>query len=287
MTRKGRNRGKADQDEEPTVNNKTKITLTPEQETLLIPLYAKAQPENPLFFDPKARDILSRVDYDFSRLRMPYKTVVLICQRAKKLDATTRAFLAEHPGGVVLHLGCGLDSRFWRVDNGQVEWYDLDMPPVIELRRQFYPEAERYHLIASSVTDLAWVDAIAAAGCPVLVVAEGLLMYLDEANVKRLFLRLREVFPGCRLIADVFSRMAARSATRHPSLKQTGASIGWGIDDPREVEGWVRGIRLLEEWYFTQDPDLDRLSLGYRLAYKLAGAFKMVQRAHRIVYYQL
>jgi len=232
------------------VNEKAKMTLNPEQETLLIPLYAKAQPENPLFFDPIAEDILSRVDYDFSRLRVPYKTVVLICQRAKKLDAVARAFLAEHGNGVILHLGCGLDSRFWRVDDGQVEWYDLDMPPVIELRRQFYAEQERYHLIASSVTDLDWTNAVATVNRPVLIVAEGLLMYLDEANVKRLFLRLREVFPGCRLIADVFSRMTARSAAKHPSLKQTGASLGWGIDEPRELESWAPGIRLLEEWYF-------------------------------------
>jgi O-methyltransferase involved in polyketide biosynthesis len=119
------------------------------------------------------------------------------------------------------------------------------------------------------------------------MVAEGLLMYLDEADVRRLLLRLREAFPGCRLVADVFSRMTARSATRHPSLKQTGAAIGWGIDDPQEIAAWAGGIRLLEEWFFTQDPDLDRLSLGYRAAYRLAGAFKMVQRAHRIVYYQL
>ena len=266
---------------------KTRVTLTPEQKTLLIPLYAKAQPENPLFFDPHARDILNQVDYDFARLRVPYKTIVLLCQRAKKLDAATRAFLVEHPNGVVLHLGCGLDSRFWRVDNGQVEWYDLDMPLVIELRQQFYADHERYHLIASSVTDLEWVDRVVAAGRPVLVVAEGLLMYLGEADVKRLLLRLREAFPGCRLIADVFSRLTARSAARHPSLKQTGASIGWGIDDPREVEGWAQDIHLLEEWCFTQDPDLDRLSLGYRLAYRLAGAFNMVRRAHRIVYYQL
>lgn len=269
------------------MNDKAKIVLTPEQETLLIVLYAKAQPGNPLFCDPKAREILDRVDYDFKGLRVPYKTVVLVCQRAKKLDAATRTFLAEQPDGVVLHLGCGLDSRFWRVDNGQVEWYDLDMPPVIELRRQFFPEPARYHAIASSVTDLAWVDAVALRDRPVLVVAEGLLMYIAEADVKRLFLRLLEAFPGCRLIADVFSKMTARAATKHPSLKQTGARLGWGLDDPREVETWAPGIQLLEEWYFTQDQDLKLLSPGYRLAYKLAGAFKMVQRAQRIVYYQL
>jgi O-methyltransferase involved in polyketide biosynthesis len=264
-----------------------KVTLTPEQETLLITLYAKAQPGNPLFFDPKAQEILDQVDYDFARLHLPYKTVILVCQRAKKLDAATRNFMAEHPDGVVLQLGCGLDTRFLRVDDGRVNWYDLDMPPVIALRHRFFTESERYHMLASSVTDLAWVGTIASRGRPVLVVAEGLLMYLDEAAVRRLVLRLHETFPGCRMIADVFSRLTARSAAGHPSLKSTGASIGWGIDDPRELETWTPGIRLLEEWYFTDDPDLARLSLGYRLAYRLAGAFKMVRRAHRVVYYQL
>ena len=269
------------------MNKKLKITLTPEQETLLIPLYAKAQPDNPLFFDPKSQEILRHVDYDFSHLSIPYKTVLLVCQRAKKLDMVTRAFLAEHANGVVLHLGCGLDSRFWRVDNGKVDWYDLDMSPVIELRQRFYPMSERYHLIASSVTNLEWVRRVDATGRPVLAIAEGLLMYLNENDVKILLLKLQGTFSGCRLIADVFSRMTARSATRHPSLKHTGASIGWGIDDPHMIKAWSSDINLIEEWYFTQDPDLDRLSTGYRLAYKLAGAFKMVQQAHRIVYYQL
>lgn len=269
------------------MSTRVKLTLTPEQETLLITLYAKAQPGNPLFFDPMAQDILNRIDYDFSRLHVPYKTIILVCQRAKKLDAVTRDFLVEHPNGVVLQLGCGLDSRFWRVDNGSVNWYDLDMPPVVELRRQFFTGNERYHLIAASVTDLEWVDTVTSDGRPVLVVAEGLLMYLGEANVRQLVLRLHETFPGCLLIADVFSRLTARSATKHPSLKSTGATIGWGMDDPREMEAWASGLRLLEEWYFSDDPDLAHLNFGYRLAYRLAGAFKMVQRAHRIVYYQL
>lgn len=270
-----------------TIIEKTKIRLTPEQETLLIPLYAKAQPGNPIFFDPKTREILDQVDYDFTQLRIPYKTVILVCQRAKKLDAMTRSFLIENPKGVVLHLGCGLDSRFWRVDNGKVDWYDLDMLPVIALRQQFYLPGERYHMITSSVTDLEWMEKVEAAGRQVLVIAEGLLMYLNKAEVRNLLLRLREVFPGCRLIADVFSQMTARMATQHPSLKQTGAAVGWGLDDPHEIEAWSPGIKLLEEWFFTQDPDLDRLSPGFRLAYKVAGAFRAANRAHRIVYYQL
>jgi len=269
------------------MTTRAKVTLTPEQETLLITLYAKAQPGNPLFFDPTTQDILNRVDYDFDRLHVPYKTVILVCQRAKKLDAVIRGFLVEHPGAVVLQLGCGLDTRFWRVDDGRVSWYDLDMPPVVELRHQFFTGSERYHLIAASVTDLDWVDTVTSGGQPVLVVAEGLLMYLDEADVRRLVLRLHETFPGCHLIADVFSRLAARSAANHPSLKHTGATLGWGMDDPHELEAWAPGLRLLDEWYFSDDPDLARLNFGYRLAYRLAGAFTMAKRAHRIVYYQL
>jgi O-methyltransferase involved in polyketide biosynthesis len=138
----------------------------------------------------------------------------------------------------VLQLGCGLDSRFLRVDDGRVNWYDLDMPPVVELRHRFFTESERCHMIAASVTDLEWVDTVPYDGQPVLVVAEGLLMYLDEADVRRLVLRLHETFPGCRLIADVFSRLTARSAANHPALKFTAASIGWGIDDPCELEAW-------------------------------------------------
>ena len=187
----------------------------------------------------------------------------------------------------MLHLGCGLDSRFGRVDNGQVEWYDLDMPPVIELRRKFYPEAERYHLIASSVTDLEWMGQAPGKGKPTLVIAEGLLMYLDEAGVKNLLLQLQKTYPGCRLAADVFSRATARAACAPPLAEADRGGLGWGIDDPHEVEAWAPGIRLLEEWFFTQDADLSKLSAGYRLGYRLAGMFNAARRAQRIVVYQL
>lgn len=264
-----------------------KVPLSPEQETMLITLYAKAQADNPLFFDPYSKEVLDQVVYDFSQLNVPYKTVILVSQRAKKIDSVTRKFLAENPQGTVIQLGCGLDTRFWRVDNGLVHWVDLDMTPVIELRQQLFPEAERYQLISSSVTELAWIDSLPANGQPVLAIAEGLLMYLSEDDVKKLVLRLHERFPGAKLIADVFSKLTARSAAQHPSLKKTGASLGWGLNEPTEVEGWAPGIKFLSEWYFSDDPELAKLSLGYRVMYKLAGAFKVAKRAHRIVCFQL
>ncbi|MCC6612626.1 MAG: class I SAM-dependent methyltransferase [Anaerolineae bacterium] len=262
------------------------ITLTEAQETLLIPLYSKAK-ETAIFTDEKAQDILKRVDYDFSRLHVPRKTMITLCLRASKLDSYAREFVAHYPDGVVIHVGCGLDSRCLRVPHPGADWYDLDVPSVIDLRRKFYPESPTYHLIASSVTDLAWIDSVSAEGRPVLVIAEGLLMYLAEEDVKALFLKLKAAFPGCRLACDVYSMLTAQRAKDHPSLKKTGAVIQWGIDDAHDVERWAPEIRLVEEWYFAQAPEVARLGLGYRLGFQLAGLFAMANKAHRIVYYNL
>lgn len=269
---------------------KEKVLLTEAQETLLIPLYSKAlesQRPNPIFVDPKAQEILQGVDYDFARLNVPRKTTITLCLRASKLDAYARAFLKDHPQGVILHLGCGLDSRCLRVWHENAQWYDLDLPPVIDLRRKFYPESSTYHLIPSSVTDLRWVDNIAVKNRPVLVIAEGLLMYLTEADVKALILKLREKFTGCELAADVFNVATAKRVGRHPSLKKTEAVIQWGIDDARSIETWASGIRLKEEWYFAQADEINKLSVGYRLAFRLAGLFGAANKAQRIVYYCL
>ena len=100
------------------MSTKEKITLTREQETLLIPLYSKAQ-DNPLFNDEKARQILAGVDYDFDRLKTPQKTAVTLRIRAKQLDAYTRRFINAHNKALILHLGCGLDSRCERVERAR------------------------------------------------------------------------------------------------------------------------------------------------------------------------
>ena len=265
---------------------KEKIFLTKEQETLLIPLYSKAQ-DNPLFDDEKARQILAGVDYDFNKLKTPEKTAVTLRIRAKQLDAYTRQFINAHPGALILHLGCGLDSRCERVERARTQWFDLDMPDVIALRRKFYTETETYHMIPSSVTDLSWLDQVSLDGRPVLVVAEGLLMYLYESDVKALVLALRQKFSGCELAFDAFSKLTADRVQAHPSLQKTGAAIHWGIDDPHAIEQWAPGIHLQEEWFFSQEPDMDRLSWLYRSMLRLSGSIQAANRAHRLLYYTL
>jgi O-methyltransferase involved in polyketide biosynthesis len=265
---------------------KEKITLSQEQETLLIPLYSKAQP-NPILNDAKARQILDEIVYDFKQLNIPGKTEVTLRLRAKQLDVYARDFTAAHPDGLVLHLGCGLDSRCLRVARGNTRWIDLDMPDVIELRRKFYPENESYRLIASSVTDLAWVDSVDAGGRPVFIIAEGLFMYLPEAELRTLIARLHERFPGAGLVFDAFSQLTVERIQAHPSLRKTGASIRWGIDDPHEIENWADGIRLKEEWFFSQSADIVRLSWFYRAMFRLTAGIPAAQKAQRLLFYTL
>lgn len=266
---------------------KEKIRLTAEQETLMITLYCKTlgAPKG-LFHDDAAWKIVERIEYDFSQLRVAPGTRLTLFMRAKRLDEYIRQFLTRAPDGVVLHLGCGLDTRFFRVDNGKVRWYDLDFEDVIDLRKKFFAETPTYKMIASSVLEYSWMDAVPR-GAPVFVAAEGLMMYLPEDKVKELILRLRSTFPGSEMAFDAFSMLTARNVKRAASLKKTGAVIRWGIDDARTIEGWASGIRLKEEWVFTQSEDIRKLNLGVRLMFRLAGLFPAATKAHRVLYYAL
>jgi O-methyltransferase involved in polyketide biosynthesis len=271
------------------------MNLTQEKETLFVPLLGKAEESrrpNPILRDPKAEEIIKTVNYDFSKLNVPIQSRTTLAMRAKKLDDVVRAYLAtasavpSAASPLVLHLGCGLDSRVLRVGNPPIPWYDLDYPAVIDLRRQFYEETATYHMLGSSVTDYAWMDAVSGSG-PAMIIAEGLPMYLRPDAVHELVLRLRDRFPGSELAFDAFSLTTVRRISRHPSIKQTGAEIHWGLDDPREPETWAPGIQLLEVWPFTASPDIGKLGLGFRLMFRLMGAIPAAQKAHRIFRYRL
>ena len=187
-----------------------KVHLTKERETYLSTLYGKAldsRAEHPILGDTFADEVVRRIDFDFEKLNLPQGGAITLPMRAKHLDGWAREFLAAHPESTVLHLGCGLDSRVFRIDPpATVRWYDVDLPDVIELRRRLYPERHDYQMIASSVTDLHWLDGIPG-DRPVLVVAEGLVEYLPEWEAVALFNRITEQFPSGQLIFDAYSRL--------------------------------------------------------------------------------
>jgi len=260
-----------------------KIQLRNEMETLIIPLYGKAKmSELGIFKDPYAEAAIGRLDYDYSKLKIQNKTQVMLSMRAAIIDDFSRDFIGKNPNCLVLHLGCGLDARFLRLGLHPQMWYDLDFPEVIGIKRQLYPETDNYQYIASSVTDLGWMDGINAADSEVLVVAEGLFMYLSEAEIKALFSALKRKFGSFTIILDAYSKLTAKSSKNHPSLKRTGATIKWGIDNPKEIEGYVNGAKYMKTLYLTDKTVIERLPQSYRAMFRLAALFKSAREAHRV-----
>lgn len=229
------------------------------------------------------------IDYPFENLHIPGKTNTMMCLRASLFDCFTRRFLQEAmtkgKQARVLHLGCGLDSRCLRVGSHLADWYDLDFPEVIEIRRHFFIESEHYHLIPSSVTALQWLSQIPQDGSETLVVAEGLLMYLSEGDIRALFKAIGERVGGYTLIFDAFNAMTAKRAANHPSLRRTGAIIQWGLDQPESLEGWGVGLKFQEPFYLTDEAAIKLLGPVNQALYRFAGRFAQAREAHRLLVY--
>jgi methyltransferase (TIGR00027 family) len=232
-------------------------------ETLLITLAIRAfesQRPDALIKDERAEALVSQMDQDLLRKKLAkvedYSQVAMIL-RSRDFDCHTQDYLARHPDAVVLHIGCGLDTRFERVDDGQVEWYDLDLPDVIELRRKLIGgEGERYHLLACSVLDNAWLDTVSThRQRPFLFLAEGVFMYFDEAQVKSLVLALKEHFLGAELAFDAFSPLLNWANNLRVTLTKVGARSHWALKNGQDLERWSDGIRLLDERFPYQYPE--------------------------------
>ena len=231
----------------------------PVSQTLLIPLWARAveqREHEPLVRDPVASMMVEQIDYDWRRIRLGRGDLVQCVVRLREFDRFVRDFLQRHPAGTVVHLGCGLDARFQRVDNGQVRWFDLDLPPVIALRRRLLPESDRDSYLADSAFEAGWMAQVDHhEGDPVLFVAEALLLYFDQAQVKGLILALQRRFPGAELVCDVCTPLALRIDNLHLLFTRSAARIHWALQDPRDVETWSAGIRLVESFSYFDDPE--------------------------------
>jgi len=229
-------------------------------ETLLMTLYVRARESerpNGMIKDDKAVAMVSQLACDFSRLRMQRHDEIAVIMRMRKFDSHVRDFLARNPDAVVVHIGCGLDTRFERVDNGRVEWFDLDVPDVMELRRKLISnESSRYHTLAVSVFDDGWLEEVNHyKPRPFMFLAEGVFPYFEEAQVKSLFLKLREHFPGSELVCDAHTPFVIWVDNLHLAFAKVKARLQWSIRQGKDVESWGGGIRLLGEWNYYEDDE--------------------------------
>ena len=254
-----------------------KLQLSDVEETGLLTLYCKAVEtlsDKPIMEDPKAVEMVQQIDPLLEGTTNPLlkrllnrkidqRLIVHIALRAQKYDRYAQDFISAYPTGVIVNIGCGLDTRFFRIDNSKLNFIDIDLPQIIATKRKLLKETKRYQMFGGSVLDFNWMDQISKFhDQPVMFQAEGLFMYLPIDKVKRLVLALQSHFPGSELVCEVVNRqwvqgiykkMAAAKMKNRLDIGE-GAEFLSGLSDPAEMEKWHKGIQFIEQWsYFDSN----------------------------------
>ncbi len=272
-----------------------KIQFTKEKETMLMTLSGRAlqsQWKDPILRDPWAEDAMRHIDYDISKA---YKGVgswsfwgaigcTIIATRAATFDLLTNRFLADHPDAVVLQVGCGMDSRVYRINPpAGVQWYDVDYPDVIDLRRQLFPEREAYHLIGAPLDDLGWLDEVPR-DRPGLLIAEGVLHYLNEAEVKALLNGVVAHFTGGQMVFDICNSMIVKRTGAN--VGGTGATYKWGLDDPQDIRRLEPELDLIKEFRPSEQVAFSRFPLWWKALYRVQELVPTLRRMERMLIYR-
>jgi O-methyltransferase involved in polyketide biosynthesis len=244
----------------------TRASLGEVQRTLFFPLLARAQESvrrRPLLRDLKAVEIVHAVDFNAATYQQGFFSFAVVI-RTMVFDWWVRRFLTSFPGGTVVELGTGLNTRFERTDNGSAHWIDLDLPDTIELRRRFFTDTSRRRMLAASLLDEGWLDEVAQLPGPYFFVSDGVLAYLKEADVTAALGRIAARFPGSMLAFDTYPRRVL--AMEHRMAARRGfARWQWACDDPRALERL--GLRLDEMAAPTRPPAGLRAGLPARYRY--------------------
>ena len=231
---------------------KDKITLEGVEETMFVPLIARAiesKRKKPAFIDEVAIRVMEELDYDFSKHKA--KMNIWGCAtRTVLFDNEVKLFIESNPDCTIINLACGLDNRFSRVDNGRIHWYNIDFDNIINLRKGIFESHERVLDIASSVFDYSWIEQIKNKE-NVLIIAEGVLMYFTEAQVKELFDTIADSFKNVTLLIEFMSTTVVKNQKMHETTKTTSAHFIWGVSEVREFEVLCPKYSYVLEHNFT------------------------------------
>jgi methyltransferase (TIGR00027 family) len=250
--------------------------LSEVSETSLLTLKARAdeaRKSDPLITDPMAIQLFEGV---FNRLpektrkwignlKLPSSLVNYIVLRTRQYDRYTREFLERNDNSMVVSLGCGFDTRYWRVSSKRWNYLELDLPEVVGIKNKVLGNAICYPMISASVLDPGWLDEVSSRQSQnILFLAEGLFMYLPGSRVQEVFKRLSESFSRSQLVFEAvqakYTRGIWKKAVESKMKRRVGSSAGsayqFGITNGRDVESFGRDIRLIDEWSYFEDPDV-------------------------------
>ncbi len=232
-------------------SNNEQLKLSDVQETALIPLAVRANEtkgKKARICDEKAVEIIETLGIDTKNLD---KLVTHECVVARTIlfDQTVKKLLDKYPDAVCINIGCGLDNRFERVDNGGIDWYNVDLPDSIAVRKKVYRETEREHMLVGNVLDTDWMEAIPKDRVTI-VVAEGLFMYFSKEEIKTILNNLTDTFDKGFLVVELMLQKMMKEKM-HDTVKNTSAKFGWGTDSGKDLLPLDSRLELISEKSFS------------------------------------
>ncbi len=236
------------------INKGEKISISGVPETMIQTLYARAeesQKVNHLIYDPEAIEMVAQLDYDFSIAAKDKMMQAVVISRTLLLDRMVTNYLDDHKDAVIVNLACGLDTRCYRLNTGNARWYNLDLPEAISVRQRFFTENDRISMISGSAMDEHWTAQTDARNKPVLILLEGLTMYLTETDIQTILTIIDHNFGDVTVFMEVMSPMAV-AHIKGRSIKASNAEFSWGIRSGRELDQLTPGLSFQTEYCLTE-----------------------------------
>jgi methyltransferase (TIGR00027 family) len=240
----------------------------------------ESQKKHPIINDPMAKvcleNLISLASDDeraplFERKLSPTLTSH-IAIRARKYDSIINDFISKKPASTVINLGCGFDTRYWRIDHDKCTYIDLDLAEIIALKKDSLRDHLAYELIPCSVLDPSWIESVTSHGNKkFLLVAEGLFMYLPKIDVINLFRTISEKFYDSQMVLEVVTENYTHGLWKRILILKmkrelgydSGSSYHFGVKNASELESYGKGIKVIDEWSYVEDPDTHPRILKY------------------------
>ena len=253
--------------------------------TLYIPLYGKSFVSKKGLFlnDKKAEEIWESEGFQLKGKAKSKWLAYYMAIRSAVFDQWLAEQMRAIPDSVIIHIGCGLDSRILRVGAEDHRWYDVDFPQVIEERKRYYTESDNYKMIKGDARDCCWLKDIDECNSAI-VVMEGVSMYLTTEEMQLLADALCNHFKKIELLVDCYTSFAAKMSKYRNPINEVGVTSVYGIDDPKVFER--NGLIYFEEHAMTPRKYIDQLKGFERFIFSKLYAGSLSKKFYRLFEYK-
>lgn len=252
--------------------------------TLYIPLYGKAYVSRKgiILNDSKAEEIWDAEGFALKGKSKSKWLAYYMGMRSAVFDHWLLEEMKKDSEAVVLHIGCGMDSRVLRVGTEGHQWYDIDFPSVIEERHKYYQENDTYYMVEADVREEKWLDTVPKARHAIIVM-EGVSMYFKPEELKKVIEQLSIHFERVNLLMDCYTTIAAKASKYKNPINDVGVTQVYGLDEPRVLEG--SNFKFVKEHEMTPAGLIDELEGIEKVIFKKLYSGSIAKKMYRMYEY--